>query len=82
MRCSWFLWYILGENVFGSIEVAAERIVIDLSGGATVTVFSDEQVENCLSRWHKPKLLQNAQELLGSHVQRLSAVEVLETGFQ
>ena len=76
------LGHVLGEDVLGTVEILAELVIVNLSGGAKVAVLANEQVENTLRRGHETKSFQNTEELVGSYVEGLAAIKVLEIGLE
>jgi len=81
------LWHgalglVLGEHVFGAVNILAEVVVIDFFGIATVAVTASDEVEQVLAGRHNVQSLAHAKELLRGDVLRLGAIEVHEAGLK
>jgi hypothetical protein len=51
--CRWGdLGNITGEDILGTIKIHAELPVVDFSSCTTITVLSNDQIENFLGAWH------------------------------
>jgi hypothetical protein len=44
---------VIGEDILGTVEVLAELVVVDFSGGAEITVPASDQVKDGLGRRHE-----------------------------
>jgi hypothetical protein len=73
---------VAGEDVFGAVKVVAEIEVVDLSGGSTVAVLANDQIENALLTRHQSQLLHHPQELVLRDVKAAALIKVLEGGFE
>ena len=81
----WFrsnLRYIARENVFGTVEIVAESEVVYFGGRAKIAVLADDEVEDFLGGGHQSQAFEYSEELLRSDVKGLTAVKILESGFQ
>lgn len=73
---------VFREDVLRVVEIAAESVVVDFSSGAQVTITANEQIVIFFARGHKTERLEYAEELLGSYMQRLGTIEILECGLK
>ena len=69
---------VLREHILGSVDIPTEVEVVDLLGVSAIAVTASDQIEQLLTGWHDVEVLHHTEELLGSDVLRLGAVEVLE----
>lgn len=73
---------VFREDVLRVVEIAAESVVVHFSSGAQVTITANEQIVILFARGHKAERLEYAEELLGSYMQRLGTIEILECGLK
>jgi len=76
------LGHVLGEHIFGPVNILAEVEVVDFLGVATVTITASNQIEQLVTGRHNVEVLHDTEELLGSDVLTLGTVEVLEAGLE
>jgi len=72
------LGHVLGEHILGPVNILAEVEVVDFLGVATVAVTASNQIEHLVAGRHDVEVFHDTEELLGSDVLTLGAVEVLE----
>jgi hypothetical protein len=72
------LGIVFREDVFSTVNVLAEVVVVDLLSVSKIAVFTCEESELGSGRGHEAEGLQNTHELVSGNVLRLSSIEIME----
>ena len=72
------LGIVCWEHVFGSINILAEVVVVDLLGVTAVAVTTSDQIEMFVAGRHDVQTFHDTEELLSSDVLLGGAIEILE----